>query len=71
MDKEDEAKKISQQGIDTIRNFVTGFAKFVEESDNKNKEYLLNTYSQMNLVTLLYNAMIIKEELEKRFKDDK
>jgi methionyl-tRNA synthetase len=68
MNTEDEAKKISDEGIDAIKSFVTGFSKFIEEKHEEHKKYVIEAYSKMNISTLIYNAMILQEELEKRMK---
>ena len=66
MSAEEQAREISSEGIDDIRTFVTGFAKFIEEKEIENKKFVIEAYAKMNIATLIYNAIILREELQKR-----
>ena len=62
----DEAIKLSEQGQDAIKTFIDGFSKYIEEEDLKAEVFILEQYSKMNVPTLLFNALILRKELEKR-----
>lgn len=68
IDKEKKAIEISKKGTDAIKEFVTGFSKFIEDKKELHKKQILKAYSKMNLTTLIYNAIILEEELNKRIR---
>jgi len=72
MDKQEKkAMEISNNGTDAIKSFLIGFSKFVEEKNELCKKEVLELYSKMNSATLIYNAIILEEEIKKRTKDNK
>ncbi len=67
MDKtEKKAIEISDKGTNAIMKFVTGFSKFIEEKKELHQKEVLEMYSKMNVATLIYNAMMLEEELNRR-----
>lgn len=66
MDNEKKAIELSDKSIDDMQKFVKGFGEFVEKKKILHKKEIIEMYSKVNLATLIYNALILKEELQKR-----